>query len=431
MDITQSSKRHYNLLEISRAPVAQGIEQGFPKPCVGGSNPSRRAILLPAKALEKQRAPPPLSIFTTAYSTVRRRKMSKRRGKGEGSIYRRKDGLWVGQYELQTPTGTKTKYLYGKSRKEVAANLAKAIAERNSSLYFDSDSMTLREYLDQWLDAVKDRVRHGTWRRYEEATRLHINPSLGKLRLNRLSAIQIQSLYRIKLESGLSPRTVQIIHSTLRQALKQAMKWSLIPRNVTEAVDPPRSPKREINPFNKEQARTLLEAARETKLYALYLLAITTGMRQGELLGLKWEDLDLQAGTLQVRRTVFNGKVNAPKSSKGKRSIRLTSAAVQALQVHQRQGDWVFSSTVGTPISCHNLINRSWRPLLRKAGIPYTNFHTMRHTAATLLLTKGVHPKIVQEMLGHSTISITLDTYSHVLPNLQKEAVKAMEDLIE
>ena len=155
-------------------------------------------------------------------------------------------------------------------------------------------------------------------------------------------------------------------------------------------------------------------------------------MRQGELLGLKWEDVDLQTGTLQVRRTVFNGKISAPKTSKGKRSIRLTKAAIRALQKHQRQGEWIFSSRVGAPISCHNLYDRSWKPLLGKSGLPLdTRFHDLRHTCATLLLIKGVHLKVVQEILGHSNIAITLDTYSHVLPNMQKEAIQAMDSLLD
>jgi integrase len=355
-----------------------------------------------------------------------------RRGKSEGSIYRRKDGRWVGQYGVQTGSGKKTKYIYGKNRKEVAAKLAKAIAERDAGVVFDAGSLKVGPYLDRWLDSVKDTVKQRTWKRHEEVVRLHLKPSLGSIKLDKLGALQVQSLYRTKLNSGLSARTVQIIHTTLSKALKQAVKWQLVSCNIAETVDPPRSPKKEIRPLNRKQVRMLLEAAEETKLYALYVLAVTTGMRQGELLGLKWEDVDLVTGSLQVRRTVFDGKISAPKTSKSRRSIKLTQLTVGALQGHQRQGEWVFSSRVGTPISCHNLHNRMWKPLLNNAGLPpNTRFHDLRHTCATLLLTKGVHPKIVQEMLGHSTISITLDTYSHVLPNMQKEAVRAMEDLID
>ena len=223
--------------------------------------------------------------------------MSKKRGPGEGSIYKRKDGLWVAQYTAYVETGKKIKYIYGKTRKEVAAKLASAIAERDSGIIFDCGSLSVERYLDRWLDSVEDTVKERTWQRHEEVVRLHLKPSVGKVRLDRLTAFQVQSLYRAKLDSRLSPRTVRIIHTTLHKALKQAAKWSLISRNVTEAVVSPRSPRKEIRPLSEGQVKILLEAAQGTELYALYVLAVTTGMRQGELLGLKWEDLDLEAET--------------------------------------------------------------------------------------------------------------------------------------
>jgi integrase len=360
------------------------------------------------------------------------REVAKRRGNGEGSVYRRKDGLWVGQYRVQTPSGAKTKYIYSKSRKDAATKLVKAIADRDSGFVFDSESLTVGQYLDRWLDAIRGTVRERTWKRSEEIVRLHLVPSLGKTRLDKLSSFQLQSLYSSKLDSGLSARTVRMIHTTLHKALKSAVNWSLVPRNVTEAVSPPREQVKEINPLNEEQVKRLLKTVRGDRLEALYVLGIHTGLRSGELLGLRWEDLDLQAGTLQVKRTVFNGRVEAPKTVKGRRSIKLTQTSIRALQEHQTVGEWVFCTRLGTPLSVHNLHNRSWKPLLKKTGLPLdTRFHDLRHTCASLLLTKGVHPKIVQEMLGHSSISITLDTYSHVLRNLQGEAVRAMEDIFK
>ena len=351
--------------------------------------------------------------------------MAKRRGNGEGSIYRRKDGLWVGQYKVQTPSGPKTKYIYSKNRKDAAAKLVKAIADRDSGFVFDSESLTVGQYLGRWLDAIRGTVRERTWKRSEEIVRLHLVPLLGKTRLDRLSSFQLQSLYSTKLDSGLSARTVRMIHTTLHKALKQAVKWSLIPRNVTEAVSPPREQKKEIKPLNEEEVKRLLKAVRGDKLEALYVLGIHTGLRSGELLALRWEDLDLKAGTLQVKRTVFNGQVEAPKTVKGRRSIKLTQTSIRALQEHEKVGQWVFCTKVGTPLSVHNLHNRSWKPLLKKTELPLdTRFHDLRHTCASLLLSKGVHPKIVQELLGHSSISITLDIYSHVLPNMQSEAVR-------
>lgn len=354
--------------------------------------------------------------------------VSKKRGNGEGSIYRRKDGRWVCQYEV----GGKRRYIYGTTRKEVAGKLAKAMADKDNGMTFDAGKMTVEGYLDSWLDSIRDTLRRRTWIRHEEVVRLHLKPSLGNTKLDRVSALQVQSLYRSKLDSGLSPRTVQIIHATLYKALKQAVKWSLLPRNVADSVNPPQVPRREIKPLSEKQVKKLLENARGDKLQALYVLAIHTGMRSGELLGLKWSDVDLEGGTVQVRRSVFNGRIEAPKSAKGNRGIRLTETAIKALQGHERTSEWVFSTRVGTPMSVHNLHNRSWKPLLAKSSLPHTTrFHDLRHTCATLLLGRGVHPKIVSEMLGHSSTTITLDTYSHVLPDMQEKAVVAMEDILD
>jgi integrase len=278
----------------------------------------------------------------------------------------------------------------------------------------------------------------GAFRRYEESCRLHIKPTLGKVRLSRLNPLQLQDLYTQKIDSGLSARTVQIIHATLHKALKQAVRWCLIPRNVAEAVTPPRPVKGEIQPLTRAQIKALLDAARGEKLYALYALACTTGMRQGELLGLQWRDLDLEAGTLTINRSVSKDKVNPPKTSSGRRTIRLSKLAISALQQHRvrtrkpRISEWVFGTNAGTPISRHNLHNRSWKPLLERAGLPYTTrFHDLRHSCISLLLAKGVPLKVVSEMAGHADVSITLSVYGHVLPDMQSLSADAMDDALE
>jgi integrase len=246
--------------------------------------------------------------------------MAKRRGRGEGSIYRRKDGSWVAQYTV----GDKRRYIYGKTRKEVAARLSKTLVERDSGIVYDSENLKVADYLDRWLDSIRDTLRHRTWVRHEEVTRLHLKPTIGGAKLDKLNALQVQFMYREKLDSGLSPRTVQIIHATLYKALKQAVRWSLVPRNVCDAVTPPRVPKTEIKPLDARQAKKLLATARDTQpyFYPLYVLAVTTGMRSGEILGLQWRDIDLDAGALQVRRTVFNGTASTPKTSRSNRGIR-------------------------------------------------------------------------------------------------------------
>jgi integrase len=373
-----------------------------------------------------------------------------KRGNGEGSITRRKNGHWSAQYVVYTSEGRKRKTLYGKTRAEVARKLAKAISNREDGLVFDAGSLTVTRYLDRWLtDSVKGTVRLTTYQGYERICRLHIKPSLGRVRLKDLTAAHVRGLYRERLKAGLAPRMVQLIHVTLHKALKQAVMDGLIPRNVTEAVKPPQPEKKEIKPLSSEQARALLRAAKEERLEALYMLAITTGMRQGELLALKWEDVNLEAGTLQVRRTLCTATgggftFGAPKTAKSRRSIKLPDIAISSLRRHRkaqleekmRLGELfadqglVFTSRVGTPISRQDLITRSFKPLLKRAGLPDIRFHDLRHTCATLLLGKGVHAKLVQELLGHATISITLDTYSHVLPGMGDAAAGAMDEAI-
>jgi integrase len=376
--------------------------------------------------------------------------VAKKRGNGEGSITRRKNGDWCAQYVVWTSEGRKRKTLYGKTRAEVAGKLAKALSNREDGLVFDAGSLTVAGYLDRWLtDSVKDTVRLTTYQGYERICRLHIKPSLGRVRLKDLTVAHVRGLYRERLKAGLAPRMVQLIHVTIHKALKQAVMDGLIPRNVTDAVKPPQPEKKEIRPLSPEQARTLLRAAKEERLEALYVLAITTGMRQGELLALKWEDVDLEAGILQVRRTLSTATgggftFSAPKTAKSRRSIKLPNTAISSLKKHRkaqleermRLGELftdqglVFTSRVGTPISRQDLITRSFKPLLKKAGLPDIRFHDLRHTCATLLLGKGVHAKFVQELLGHATISITQDTYSHVLPGMGDAAAGAMDEAL-
>ena len=375
--------------------------------------------------------------------------MARKRGNGEGSIYRRKDGRWVGQYLVHTAKGPKYRYIYGKTRAAVAEKLTKAMADRDGGLLFDAGNLTVGEYLDSWLrDSVGGTVRDRTFERHEQIVRLHIKPVLGRLKLKALAPAHVQGLYRDRLDSGLAPATVQKIHVVLHKALSQAVMWSLVPRNATEAVTAPRPAQKEIRPLDREQVRALLEAASETedRLEALYVLAaVMTGMRQGELLGLKWEDVDVPRGAIHVRRplTRKGGRLllGEPKTKKSRRMVQLAGHALDALKAHRKAqleermrlaGLWedhglVFAAQTGPLINPTNLTKRSFKPLLERAGLPRVRFHDLRHTAATLLLMQGVHPKYVQELLGHATIAITLDTYSHVLPSMGDQAARAME----
>src|SRR5918999_4308675 len=198
--------------------------------------------------------------------------MSKRRVKGEGSVYKRGDGRIVGEYE---DANGKRRYISGKSKAEVRTKLRKLLSDRDEGIAYDSENLTVGVYLDRWLEAVKGSVRERTWQRHEEVVRLHLKPTIGGVKLDRLNAIQVQSVYGQKLEAGLSPRSVEIIHATLHKALKQAVAWTLIPRNVAASATPPRPVGKEITPLSREQARALLEAARGDRLHAFYVLAVT------------------------------------------------------------------------------------------------------------------------------------------------------------
>ena len=336
--------------------------------------------------------------------------------------------------------------MYGRARQEVADKLACALSDRAQGLTFEGSSLKLGEYLDRWLPDIRDTVRQRTWERYEQIVRVHIKPALGRVKLKDLNATHARGLYREKLEGGSSPRTVQYIHTTLRKALQDAVSDGLIPRNVADGIKAPRPKKKEINPLSPEQARAFLEAVRGDRLEALYVLAIHRGLRQGELLGLRWKDVNFEAGSLQVRRTLSltrQGHVfEPPKNGKG-RSVELTQDASNALKCHltrqleeiealgdeyQDQG-LIFPGEKGQAMRPWTLTRKLER-ILGHTGLPHIRFHDLRHTCATLLLSKGVHPKFVQELLGHATISITLDRYSHVIPAMGDQTRKAMEEVL-
>jgi integrase len=232
--------------------------------------------------------------------------VSRKRGNGEGSITKREDdGRWMARYTVHTAAGRKRKTIYGKTRAEVAEKLAKAVMDRTDGLVFDEGSLRLFKYLERWLaDSVRDTVRATTYENYAYLVRTYIVPSLGRVKLTTLTPAHVQRFYREKLDSGLAPRTVQYLHTLLRKALKQAVKWGLIPRNVTDAVDAPRPAKKEIKYLSFDQAKAFLKVASEDRFWALYVLAISTGLRRGELLGLRWEDLDVERGVLRVRRSL-------------------------------------------------------------------------------------------------------------------------------
>jgi integrase len=368
-----------------------------------------------------------------------------RRGNGEGTIVH-SGGRWVAALTLDTG---KRRFLYGKTRAEAAQKLAAAQRDRDKGLPVLGERQTVAQYLASWLDAARPTIRPQSWRRYEETARLHIIPTIGKIKLTKLTAQHIQGLYAAKLNAGQSTATVRYMHVTLRRALSEAERLDLVPRNVARLVKPPRKERPEMHVLDADQARRFLGAVAGHRLEALFTLAVTSGMRSGEMLGLRWGDVDLDGRSLQVKFSLkrLDGKLvlKEVKTEHSRRHIALTEAAVAGLRAHRRHQheerlflgpawqdrDLVFCMKDGNPMDGIHLLRYQFKPLMRSAGLPEeVVFHDLRHTAATLMLLQGIHPKVVSEMLGHASIAITLDLYSHVLPNMQRDATAAMDRLL-
>jgi integrase len=365
-----------------------------------------------------------------------------KRGNGEGSITQLSDGRWQARITLENG---KRKAFYGETRAEAAQKLAAALRDRDRGLPIASEKQTLAQYLEVWLASSRHRVKPRSWQRYEELTRLHIVPVLGKLLLSKVGAQDLKRLYAAKREEGLSSTTVRYIHVTLRAALAEAERLEVVPRNVARLVTPPPAQREGMHVLDSKEVQRLLQEAAGTRLVCLYVLAVHTGARLGELLALRWKDVNLDHATLSIQATLQHmrdGYVFAPpKSARSRRQIELTPTAAAALrQHHARQAEerlavgaaWqenglVFANELGEPLDGIHVLRSEFLPLLKRAGLPRVRFHDLRHTCATLLLGRGVNPKIVSEMLGHSTVAITLDLYSHVLPTMQQAATGALE----
>jgi integrase len=379
--------------------------------------------------------------------------MAKKNGNGEGSIYPHKKNEkkvgYRGAYWVQTAEGPKRRYVSGKDRGQVRRKLTESMANRDKGFIYDDDNLTVGEYLDRWLsDSVRGTVRESTYSRDKYLVTNHIKPTLGRLKLKNLNAPHLQGLYRDRLDSGLSSSTVHKVHHVLHKGLRQAVRWNLIPRNPADSVKAPTPTPKEMHPLSAHEARRLLETTRGDRLEALYVLAVHTGMRRGELLGLKWAHVDLENATVRVHRTLTRkgtGYVlGEPKTKKSRRTVRLTQRAVEALKSHRvRQAEeklragslysdqgLVFAGVGGGLINPSNLRQRSFTPLLEHADLPRITFNDLRHTCASLLFQKNVHPKFVQELLGHASVAITLDTYSHMLPGMGSETADAIGEAL-
>ncbi len=386
---------------------------------------------------------------------------SKARGNGEGSVFKRSRKLksgavstyWLGEVMLGYTTDGRRdiRRVTGATQHEARQRLDQLRAEMAPwATKADFQQDTVGDFLARWLAAAQPSLKPRTFSRYQEVIELHILPALGRTRLRALGPEQLQRLYSA-LADDLAPATIRKTHNVLHRALGQAVKWGAVSRNVAAAVDPPRVPRTEMRPPTLDQARKLLETAATApdRLLPLWTLAIYTGARQGELLGLKWEDVDFARGTLQIRRTLERIEhavpvFAEPKSATSRRLVALGPAAVDVLRVHKaRQNEerlaaggyyadyeLVFATRAGTPLIRRNVL-RDFKLLCDRAGLPGTfRFHDLRHCSATLMLLSGIHPKVASGRLGHATIGITQNLYSHLVEGLDEDAAQRIERAI-
>lgn len=342
----------------------------------------------------------------------------------------------------------KRKTVYGETRKEVQDKLTAVLNKVQQGIAISNEREALGQFLNAWLrDVVKPNVRPKTHRTYSDHVKLHIEPALGSRPMAKLTPQSVQSFLNDKLQSGLSGQSVHHLLATLRAALNIATKWGLIPRNVAALVEPPRIQKTDIQPFTPDEAQSFLAAIRGDRHEALYLVALASGLRQGEILGLRWEDIDLDNSTLTVRFALqrVNKKLRLvePKTPKSRRVIKLPQVTITALQAHKMNQEqerlladkqWketglVFTTRVGTAVDARRLLTKFWK-VLTDAKLRHIRFHDLRHSCATLLLAQGVHPRIVMDLLGHSQIGLTMNTYSHVIPAMQSEVADRMDEIL-
>ncbi len=369
-----------------------------------------------------------------------------------------KEGIWEARASLgfDPATGKPVrKSFYGKTREEVVEKLARALHEASLGVFSDPGKVTLGEWLGTWLETYKrGKLRPTTLANYSTAIRAYVLPALGSVPLRQLTPAALQGLYNALSARGLSARTVRLVHVVLNASLKQAVKNGLLVRNPAEATEPPKVKRAGVRALSREEVEAFLKAAKEDRLYAAFALALKTGLRRGEILGLKWEDVDFEKGTLKVSRALVEAKdpetgktrlyFQEPKTEKSKRVIPLTRDLVALLKAHKARqneerlyfggayedGGLVFCTELGKPIWPRNLL-RTFHRLLKKAGLEHHRLHALRHTFATLLLASGEELKNVQELLGHEKISTTADVYAEVLEEAKRKAVSKLDAFLK
>ncbi len=368
-----------------------------------------------------------------------------KKGNGEGSVHKLPNGRWRAQYYVETPKGRRRRSVSAPTKQEARRLMVKGMYESEGIVEFDPSTLTVDKYLRQWLESsARSSVAPRTYANYELQVERHLVPALGHLRLDKLTSLRVQALYNAKLEEGLKPATIRHIHAVLHRALAQAqLRWRLLGRNPADGVELPKVGQKKSNTLSMEQVERFLAVAEESgdRFLALYHVAFFCGLRIGEILGFKWRHVDLEKRELHIRYQVQrmrdgSGLVEARPKQDEQRTVPFGERVAAALRAHRlRQNeerlargalyedrDLVFATGRGTPFDASNIVNRSFKPLLERAGLPEIPFHATRHTCATLMLANDVDARTVQDILGHRDVATTLKFYGHVLPSMRQRA---------
>ena len=334
-----------------------------------------------------------------------------------------------------------------KTKKDAQAALTKALHELNSGTYIEPSKEMMGGYLIHWLEAKKPRIKESTYRTYNDNLKAHLIPEFENMPISNLNPLHVQQFYsKLLNEKGLSNNTVRKIHAMLVNALERAVRFDMIVKNVATLVDPPKATNAEMEVWDVDEVLAFLDAAKESHLYMVYTIAINTGMRQGEILGLSWDGVNLDKKIIYVMQTLSNDGKNlnsTTKTAAGKRAISIHDELVSELRLHRLEQkkhrmqlgemytdmNLVNPTSFGTPVSPSNL-RRNFKIYIKKANVKNIRFHDLRHTHATLLLKQNVNAKIVSERLGHADTRMTLDRYSHLLPNMQSDTAQQFGELL-
>ncbi|MFF3289111.1 tyrosine-type recombinase/integrase [Streptomyces sp. NPDC003023] len=372
----------------------------------------------------------------------------KRNPNGAGTITKRKDGRYQAAVYVLQPDGTRArKFAYGKTWAECDAKRRELLDKVDQGVPVPTRSARLSEWLPYWLDnVIKPRRKLSTYDKYEAHVRLYLVPMLGSKRLESLGAADVRR-FVVQLENKTTAATAKESHRVLRTALTAACREELVTRNVASLVEPPRAKSRELSPWSLDETLDFLAAARKDPLYAAFVLAIAMGLRRGEIIGLRWVDIDLDKRVLYVRQQTQRRRgvlYNDDPKGRRRRAVPLPAMCIAPLRWHRMrqaaaklrageswdEGGYVFATRNGRPVEPRN-VYRSFTRVADSAGLRVIRLHDARHGCATLLTAAGVAPRVVMEILGHSQISITMDVYTHVVQDTQREAISHMDRLLK